>query len=191
MKFSLKVDVPQALRPFFPYYLEEDLPTRLTIKNDPVKKLDVYWPLGVAIVHTFYTIVYPSLFQYCVIFFFYSFFVLGFFADEPDEIVVSSLGIIQVRRFLFYPFRRLLPRERFQSIRYTVTMENAERHTGHVILYRANHREYRMLYLKRAMRNQLVEDLTAISAKLSSVLGIPNKPKEPLKPPPRQRLPSS
>ncbi|GEM_PF-2610490 len=181
MNFSLKVVVPQALRPFYPYYLEEDLPAQRIIKNDPVKKLDVYWPLGVAIVHTFYTIVYPSLLEYCFITAFYSFFVLGFFADEPDEIVVTSLGIAQIRWFFFFLFRRLLPRERFQSIRYTVSMEGIERYAGHIILYRNKHRPFTMLFLRRGARSQLVEDLIVVSTKLSNVLGVPNKPTGPPK----------
>lgn len=80
MRFSLKVDVPQALCPFFPYYLVEDLPEQLLIKNDPVKKKDVYWTFAIAIVHSFYVIIFPCLLEYCVLIPFYSFFVFRFFA---------------------------------------------------------------------------------------------------------------
>ncbi|MGA3288442.1 MAG: hypothetical protein ABSD46_13590 [Bacteroidota bacterium] len=167
----MKIDVPQILRPFFPFYIEDDLPQQIILKNDPKLKIHVYFLLLLAFAESLLALRESIPLHFIGSIFFFSGSIITFFANEADEIMVSLSGITLTRKFLFFPFKRHLPIEQIQSIKYSIETEDIDIASGYIIINRIKGRAWKIFHLRRS-RNQILADLSAIRDRLSQILFI-------------------
>jgi len=160
----------QALRPYFPLRLEDDLPDQIVLKNDHLLR---WYFLIIALIELISHISSPSLFH---ILFFISLiiaFVFSFFVEDPEEIIVSSLGITLTIKFLFFPFKRFLSKDKIQSTTIFLKKKIFGGYIGYMKIHCISSRTRKIIKLSRRNQSELLEDLNIISAKISHIFSIP------------------
>jgi hypothetical protein len=161
-------DIPVLTR-YSPLLLEADLPDQIILKNNnPIRN----YILIIALLELINYINSLSLFHIIFSIFLIFVFIASFFIEDPRIIIVSSVGVTLVHKFLFCRFKFFLSRDNMRSISIFIKKRKFGGYIGHIRIHCLSSRSKNIIKLSRRTQHELLEDLNEISDKLSNILSI-------------------
>jgi hypothetical protein len=167
-------EIPNNLRPFFPYLAEVDLPNQIVLRNKETGYHKYFFLVFILILILSITGFADLITVLTSALGFLSSLFLG---SVPDKINVSPSGITLTYNPVFIPIDRFLGKEDIRSIKYSIISESADMSSGCILVNRSGDRVSKILPLIRVKRDLLREDLNTITGRLTYILALPTNVK--------------
>jgi hypothetical protein len=171
MGFFKTQEIPEFLRPFFPFLVEDDSDFQLVLnREDSPRK---YGLLIVALINLVCSVAFSSILYFTGFIVFVISFILYVVEEGYKEITVTTSGINMVRKCLIFKTKRYLSKGEIHSIECFLKTINEESSYGRIMIRQTNGRKRKILELSRERKNELIEDMNAITMKISQHIFVP------------------
>ena len=181
MTFRFGPKVPENLRPFYPFFPEEDNSSQLILNKNISPR--VFTLLVVALINLVPIFIFPDYVITEGRWTYYSGFVvflvsavLHLLEDRYSRIEVSVLGITLVRKLLFFNTSTLINRSDIQSIQFHQKKWNSESAYGRLSIKLVQGKDQTLLEIRRSTIDDVSKDIRIIASQISGLLLISSEP---------------